>query len=107
METTSNVYPLGNIVAIVDRMADDSRINVLHIVVLLAIVDISYHDGGVNVVTITRKSVMRLSHIRSIATYHKCIRQLEEYGYIKYCPSYNHYSGTTVELMSPNCSQNE
>ena len=107
METGSNIDAVACVINIIDRMATDPRINVWHIGILLAIADISYHGKGSNPVTITRKLVMRLSHIQSLATYHKCIRQMEEYGYIKYSPSYNHYRGTTVELMRPNSHQNK
>jgi hypothetical protein len=39
---------------------------------------------------------MALSHIRSIATYHKCLGQLEVYGYIHYQPSYHPVKGSLV-----------
>lgn len=96
MEKENNVDAVACIVRMIDRMANDSRINVWHIGILLALADISYHHGGSNPVTITRRLVMRLSHIGSLATYHKCIRQLEEYGYITYRPSYNYYDKTKV-----------
>ncbi len=38
---------------------------------------------------VTRKDLMRLSAIRSFNTYHKCLRQLVEQGWIDYRPSYN------------------
>lgn len=98
METVSNTVSMACVIGLIHRLASDPRINVWHIGLLLAIADISYHNGGRNPVTITRKLVMRLSHIRSLATYHKCIRQLEEYGYIKYRPSYNCFDKTKVTL---------
>jgi hypothetical protein len=47
---------------------------------------------------ITRRKLMELAHIGSIATYHKCIKQLIELGYISYFPSYNPSVGTAVFL---------
>jgi len=42
--------------------------------------------------------VMPVCKISSYSTYHKIIRQLNEYRYIKYTPSYNHYSGSMIEF---------
>ena len=41
---------------------------------------------------------MRLSKIGALGTYHKCIRQLQEFGYIIYEPSFNPYKGSLVHL---------
>lgn len=40
-----------------------------------------------------------LCKISSSSTYHRVIRQLHEYGYIRYTPSYNHYIGSRVEFL--------
>lgn len=45
-----------------------------------------------------RKTLMMLAHISSIVTYHKCIRELVDLGYIQYEPSYNHYKGCLMRL---------
>lgn len=42
---------------------------------------------------------MERSKIKSIATYHKCVKQMEEFGYIEYLPSYNTYKGSQVKLI--------
>jgi hypothetical protein len=47
---------------------------------------------------ISRKQLMVISKIGSYTTYHKCIKQLEEFGYIKYHPTYNSFVGTSVCL---------
>lgn len=41
---------------------------------------------------------MRLAHISSIVTYHKCIKDLEMLGYIHYHPSYHPSLGSKVFL---------
>ncbi len=41
---------------------------------------------------------MRLSHIHSIATYHKVIKELHAFGYINYKPSYHPKKGSTISL---------
>jgi hypothetical protein len=39
---------------------------------------------------------MAFSKIASIATYHKCIRELDEYGYIHYQPSFHPAKGSLI-----------
>ena len=47
-------------------------------------------------VRITRKKIMQLAKIKSNSTYHRCVNDLVNFGYIIYHPSYNHYDGTLV-----------
>jgi hypothetical protein len=77
----------------------DERINVWHISAYTAIIQLWYKGGFTNPVFITRKKIMELSHIGSIATYHKCIRELEHYGYIRYEPSYHPLVGSKISLL--------
>jgi hypothetical protein len=42
---------------------------------------------------------MHFSHISSIATYHKCIKELTAFGYIDYKSSYNYYEGCQVIII--------
>jgi hypothetical protein len=48
---------------------------------------------------IHRDQVMKLSRIKSLATYHRCIRQLHNAGLIAYSPSYDPYKGSLVEVI--------
>jgi hypothetical protein len=43
---------------------------------------------------------MKVSKICSKATYHKCIRELNDYGYLSYHPSYNPFKGSLVYLFN-------
>ncbi|MFT5779785.1 MAG: hypothetical protein ACI837_002744 [Crocinitomicaceae bacterium] len=43
---------------------------------------------------------MRLSKIGSANTYTRCLKQLDEWGYIQYLPSYNPLKGSIVNLYS-------
>lgn len=49
-----------------------------------------------------RKDLMALAHINSIATYHKCIKDLSGMGVIGYVPSYNYYRGSLIYLANTN-----
>jgi hypothetical protein len=52
-----------------------------------------------NPVVIKRKQVMEASKISGLATYHRCIKELHEYGYIDYLPSYNSVIGSQVVIL--------
>lgn len=43
---------------------------------------------------------MRISKICSKVTYHKCIKELHEKGYIIYEPSYNPFKGSLVHMLN-------
>jgi hypothetical protein len=53
-----------------------------------------------NPVTINREEIMISSKIKSKATYHKCMKELQALGFIKYTPSFNPYLGSVVEIYN-------
>lgn len=80
------------------QLSNDRRISVWHISLYIALLYKWYKNDLQNPFQITRKETMRMAHIGSIATYHKCIKQLQEYGYIKYAPSYHPSLGSQISL---------
>jgi hypothetical protein len=56
--------------------------------------------NATQVVTIARNRLMELAKISSKATYHKFIRDLERFGYMRYLPSFNSYYGSRILLPS-------
>jgi hypothetical protein len=52
-----------------------------------------------NPISITRNEVMRISKIFSKATYHKCVNDLHQKGYINYEPSHNPFKGSLVWVI--------
>jgi hypothetical protein len=53
-----------------------------------------------NPITINREEIMISSKIKSKATYHKCMKELQALGFIKYTPSFNPYLGSVVEIYN-------
>jgi hypothetical protein len=80
----------------VRRMGTDKRILATHVSLLTALFVCWQRSGFISPFAITRKTLMGFSKIASIATYHKCIRELDEYGYIRYQPSYDPVRGSLV-----------
>jgi hypothetical protein len=85
----------ADFIAIV-RLINDQRITVWHISLYVALLHKLKENSFKNPVSITRTEVMKLAHIGGIATYHKYIKELHEYGYIEYLPSYDPSLGSQV-----------
>ncbi|WP_373524150.1 hypothetical protein [Aquiflexum sp.] len=73
-----------------DRRAFPSHISI--VAAIIQSIPIAYPKNSSY--KISRKKIMKMAHIKGIATYHNCINNLVEWGYIKYEPSY-HPSGQT------------
>jgi hypothetical protein len=80
----------------VKRIGADNRIMATHISLFSALFVCWQQGGFKNPFAVTRKKLMAFSGIASIATYHKCIRELDEFGYIRYQPSYHPIKGSLV-----------
>lgn len=70
------------------KAVDDRRIIISHISLFAAICQCWKNCGCIHPVPVKRRELMRLSKISSFATYHKCIKELHEIGYIRYEPFY-------------------
>lgn len=66
----------------------DQRIIISHISLFASICQCWQNKAFQHPIPITRKELMRLSKISSFATYHKCMRELDSFGYLRYEPSY-------------------
>jgi len=83
-----------------DKAAVDNRLNPTHVSMFVSIFQFWNINHYVNPISITRRELMKVSKINSIATYHKCMRELNEYGYLKYLPSYDSYKGSMIYFFN-------
>jgi len=81
------------------NLSNDERISVWHSSIYTALLYLWSQNNFTNRIPITRKVLMRHCHISSIATYHKCIKELQEFGYIKYVPTYNSFFGSYISIL--------
>lgn len=81
---------------LVRRLGTDKRVFATHVSLFTTLFIFWERDGFVSPFVITRKTVMAYSKIASFATYHKCIRELDEYGYIRYQPSFHPAKGSLI-----------
>ncbi len=78
---------------------DDHRIGSTHISLYMALFQFYNLNKFQNPIRITRARVMEVAKINGLATYHKCIKDLNEFGYIRYEPSYNPAINSQVYLV--------
>lgn len=91
-------YPVDHFLK---RAANDHRLLPSHISLFMAMFYYSPDEEPQSFFKVSRKKLMHFSRIKSVATYHKCIRELVAYGYIIYQPSYDPYRASMVSLHNP------
>jgi hypothetical protein len=82
-----------------DKVSKDDRLNPTHISLYVSLFQFWNACRFHNPISISRSEVMKVSKICSKATYHKCIRELNDGGYLHYEPSYNPFKGSLVYLF--------
>ena len=81
-------------------IAHDPRIGVSHISVYCALLQHMFVSDVSNPVLIQRTELMKMAKISGLGTYHKCIRDLHDFGYIQYNPCYNHRKKSRIYLLA-------
>ena len=85
----------------------DRRVNKSHACLYYSLLLIWQQNLFKNPISISRGSLMTNSKIGSIATYHKCIKELDAFGYIVYKPTFNSNIGTSIHIQSSSSPQTE
>jgi len=78
---------------------EDHRIGISHVSLYMALFHFYNLNQFQNPISITRAAVMEVAKISGLATFHKCIKDLAEFGYIRYEPSYNPLISSKVSLL--------
>ncbi|MCD1117490.1 hypothetical protein [Chryseobacterium turcicum] len=81
------------------KISDDKRLNVWHIAIIVAIIQIAIAQNDIDRIKISRSKLMKKSHIKTIPTYHKYFRELQLFGYTKYTPSYHPQGRSYIEIF--------
>jgi hypothetical protein len=85
----------------ISRVASDVRLRPTHIALSVALYHVWSSNGFRNAFNISRRQLMHAARIRSIATYHKVIGDLQAFGYLDYWPSYHPVKGSRVRVKVP------
>ncbi len=78
---------------------EDPRIGATHISLYMALFQFYNLNLLSNPISITKSSVMDVAKIRGLATYHRCMKDLVECGYIQYELSFNPTITSKVYLL--------
>lgn len=76
----------------------DPRISLSHIGLFSVLLHLREANNGKEPFPIKRQELMRSAKISGKTTYFKILRQLHDYGYIQYFPSYNRLRQSKVKL---------
>jgi hypothetical protein len=95
-----NVNYIKHMESVTTQMAEDTRLNTSHVSMYLALFLIWNHNRFRNPLSINRSEVMRISKIGARATYHKCMTELHQWGYLNYEPSHNPLKGSLIYLFN-------
>jgi hypothetical protein len=91
---------IRHLTAFFHKIAMDDRLNPTHVSLYMALFQTWNVNRFQNPISISRFEMMKLSKISANATYHKCIKDLEQFGYLEYIPSYHPVKGSLINLFS-------
>jgi len=91
--------PIMELTNFYTAIKEDHRIGTTHISLYMSLFQFYNLNRFCNPVEITRTSLMEVAKINGLATYHKCIKDLHDFGYIQYIPSYNPAITSKVNLL--------
>ncbi|PWA10469.1 hypothetical protein [Flavobacterium laiguense] len=78
---------------------NDYRISVTHIGIYAALLQFRVDSGFINPIQVRSYEIMEIAMISSPKTFHKCIHELNEYGYIKYVPTRNRSQKSKIYFL--------
>lgn len=96
------LQPLSDFFIAIEK---DPRISITHIGIYAALLQYWKEQDFTNPVQVFSYQIMRIAKISASATYHKSIRDLSDYGYIKYEPSFKRNKGSKVYFL-PSLAKN-
>lgn len=86
-------YPIDDFLL---KACEDSKLLPSHLALFMAIFYYSPTDNPHHAFRVSREKLMMFSKLKSKATYHKCLQDLVDLGYIFYQPSYDTYKGSHI-----------
>lgn len=96
MEGINYIKHLNGVFA---QFAKDNRLNPTHISLYIGLFQLWNLNYFMEEFYINREEAMAYSKIGSKSTYHRCIRELDNWNYIQYIPSHNPYKGSRIKMF--------
>lgn len=82
-----------------EAISQDGRISITHIGIYAALLQYRLINGFTNPIQVFSRQIMQLAKISAPITYHRCIRELNDYGYIRYVPSFNRREASRIYFL--------
>ena len=98
---------LQELMTFMDGLASDIRLKPTHISLCIALCHAWVRSNFQNIFQVSRRKLMAASRIQSKATYHKVMKDLQAFGYLKYTPSYHPVKGSSVGLVIRDFERNQ
>jgi len=98
---------LQELMTFMHELASDIRLKPTHISLCLALCHAWLRGDFKNIFQVSRSKLMAASRIQSQATYHKVMKDLQAFGYLKYTPSYHPVKGSSVSLVIRDFERNQ
>ncbi len=89
------IEPLSDFFSAIEH---DHRISITHIGIYAALLQYWKDHDFKNPIEVYSYEIKRIAKISASYTYHKTIKDLNAYGYIKYEPSFNRKRGSRIYL---------
>lgn len=81
------------------QITSNQKLKRTHISLCIALCQVWIDNEFESPFKISRSELMLAAKIKSKATYHKAIYELEKQGYIKYYPTHNPFEGSSVAVL--------
>ena len=81
-----------------ERFNNDDRIKQGHITLYLAFFQKWNREYFKKTITINREWIMEKAKIKSKTTYHSYLKDLNDWNYLQYCPSYHPTKGSKIQM---------
>jgi len=82
-----------------EAIRSDARISITHIGLYAALLQYWSEHCYENPIHVFSYEIMGIAKVSSAITYHKCVKELSEYGYIRYEPSFNRIRGSRIYFI--------
>jgi len=93
VEAEEILKPLSDFFSAIEK---DPRISITHIGIYAALLQYRKEKGLINPIVVFSHEIMTISKISSPATYYKCVRDLSDFGYIRYESSFQNNQGSKI-----------
>ena len=100
VENEFSVNYIKHLSGVFEKFSIDDRLSAYHISLYVALFQLWNINRFSSPLLIIRSEVMQISRISSKSTYHRCIKELDSFGYIEYLPSRNAMIGSKVNILS-------